>query len=378
MSIYKDLNDVHLDVNEYEEIPLSPLQEKQIIQRTHKKLNNKQLGKFKNKKFMFAAVTSAAAASFLTLSLTVPAFAEKFNIMNLFDFFTNEEHYIFEEFNEHATFIGQVQEDNGIQITLNQAVYDKDSVTIAYTINSEKDLGERPVLDNAISVEEYGAVNEDHLYSRKYLVKKISNFEYAVLEVYNFSYYDNSKAVPDTLHISWDGGRVANLNNGSQTTLGNWNFEFTLQSLESAAVYFADQNVQTTDTGIEIEVAKITQSPISTTFYINEKVDERIVSQEEMEMRGVLIEYLVSDDLGNDYNYIHSRSTGHSTDFDANHVSTPQLVLNPIHEDASYIYLTPVINVLKVENPDANGSGTVVPAMEPFQIEPIRVPLNNN
>ena len=377
MSIYKDLNDVHLDVNKYEEIPLSPLQEKQIIQRTKKKLNNKQPRKAKNKKYMFTAVASVAAVSFLTVSLTVPAFAEKFNIMNLFDFFTNDKHYIFEEFNEHATFIGQVQKEKDIKITLNQAVYDKDRITIAYTIHSEKDLGERPVLDNAISVEEYGTVNEDHLYSRKYLVEKISNFEYAVLEVYNFSYYDNSKIVPETLHISWDGGRVANLNNSSQFTLGNWNFEFTLQSLESATVNFADLNVQTTDTGIEIKVEKMTQSPISTTFYINEKVDERIVSQEEIEMRGVLIQYLVSDDLGNEYNYIHSRSTGHSTDFDANHVSTPQLLLNRIHEDASYIYLTPVINVIKVVNPDANGSGSGLPAMEPFQIEPIRVPLNN-
>lgn len=377
MSIYKDLNDVHIDVKKYEEIPLSPLQEKQIIQRTQKKLNNKQPGKVKNKKYMFTAVASVAAASFLTLSLTVPAFAEKFNIMNLFDFFTNEDQYIFEEFNEHASFIGQVQEDNGIKITLNQAVYDKESLTIAYTINSEKDLGERPVLDNAINVEEYGTVNEDYIYSRNYLVEKISNFEYAVLEVYNFSYYDNLKAAPDTLHISWDGGRVANLNKGSQFTLGNWNFEFTLQSLESVAVNFADRNVQTTDTGIEIEVAKMTQSPISTTFYISEKVDERIVSQEEIEMRGVLIDYLVSDDLGNEYNYIHSRSTDHSTDFDANHISTPQIVLDPIHEEASYIYIKPVINVFKVENPDANGSGNVVPALEPFQIEPIRVPLNN-
>lgn len=377
MSIYKDLNDVHLDVKKYEEIPLSPLQEKQIIQRTQKKLNNKQQGKVNNKKYMFTAVASVVAASFLTLSLTVPTFAEKFNIMNLFDFFIKEDRYIFEEFNDQATFIGQVQEDNGIKITLNQAVYDKDTLTITYTINSEKDLGERPVLDNAINVEEYGTVNEDYVYSRNYLVEKISNSEYAVLEVYNFSYYDNLKAVPDTLHISWDGGRVANLNNGSQSTLGNWNFEFTLQSLESAAVNFADRNVQTTDTGIEIEVVKMTQSPISTTFYISEKVDERIVSQEEIEMCGVLIEYVVSDDLGNEYNYIHSRSTGHSTDFDANHISTPQIILEPIHEEASYIYITPVINVLKVENPDANGSGAAVPALEPFKIEPIRVPLNN-
>lgn len=377
MSIYKDLNDVHLDVEKYEEIPLSPFQEIQIIERTQKKLNNNKRGKVKNRKYMFTAVASVAAASFLTLSLTVPALAEKFNIKNVFDFFTNEEQYIFEEFNEHALYIGQVQEDNGIKITLTQAVYDKDSLTVAYTISSEKDLGERPVLDNAIDVEEYGTVNEDYVYSRNYLVEKISNFEYAVLEVYNFSYYDNSKEVPDTLHISWDGGRVANLNKGSQSTLGNWNFEFTLQSLESASSNFADRNVQTSDTGIEIEVAKMTQSPISTTFYINEKIDERIVSQEDIEMRGVLIEYLVSDDLGNDYNYIHNRGTGHSTDFNANHISTPQIVLNPIHVDASYIYLTPVINVFKVENTNANGSGTVVPAMKPFQIEPIRVPLNN-
>ena len=33
------------------------------------------------------------------------------------------------------------------------------------------------------------------------------------------------------------------------------------------------------------------------------------------------------------------------------------------------------ISKLKVDNPDANGDGPLVPVMEPYQIEPIRVPL---
>lgn len=376
MSIFNDLNEVKLNLIEYEEIPLSELEEKQVIQRTQKKLNSKQSIKIKKKKFIVTAAASLVAALFITFTLAFPTFAEKFSFMNIFNLFTNNEQYIFEEYDEHATSIGQVAEDNGIEITINKAVYDKENITIAYTINSEKDLGERPVLRDDIKVEELGLVNEDHIYSRKYLVEKINDYEYAVLFVYNFSFYDSSRVIPETVNISWRGDNVTNLNNVYQTTTGNWNFEFSLQSLESDVTNFVNNDVLTTDMGIDIELTKMTESSISTTFYLNEKVDERIVSQEEKEMRFIEIDYLVSDDLGNEYGLIHFRGTGHSTDFGIDHVNDPQIITNPLHKDASYIYITPIIHVLKVDNPDANGDGTLVPVMEPYQIEPIRVPLN--
>jgi len=380
MSIFKDLNEVQLNLNEYEEIPLSELEEKQIIQRTQKKLNCKQSIKIKKNKYTVTAAASFVAALFITFTIAFPTFAEKFSFTNIFDFFTNNEQYIFEEYDEYATPIGQVAEDNGIKITINKAVYDKENITIAYTINSEEYLGERPVLLDDITVEELGLVNEDHIYSRKFIVEKINDYEYAVLYVFNFSFYDSSRVIPETVNISWRGDNVTNLKTPSnfyKTTKGNWNFEFSLQLLENDVTNYVANDVITTDTGIEIGLSKITQSPISTTFYLNEKVDERIVSKEEKEMRFIEIEYLVSDNLGNEYGLIHIRGTGHSTDFGTDHINDPQIITNRLHEDASYIYITPIINVLKVDNPDVNGDGTLVPVMEPFQIEPVRVPLND-
>lgn len=374
MSIFKDLNDVQLDVNEYEEIPLSPIAQKRIIHHTHKKLQSKKTFHFK-KNTLFTAIATFVAAFFITINIAFPTFAEKLpNFTNIFDFFINNEHYIFEEYNEHATYIGQTKENSGISITITNAVYDKENITIAYTIESEQDLdlGERPALFGEMKVARFGNQYNDSGYFEKYIVEKVNDHQYAVLYIYELI----SGPKPETVHISWNGDTVINLNNVNQSVSGYWDFNFTLQALESNITKFASKNIKSNDAGVEITLKKMTQSPISTTIYLAEKVEERIVSQEEQEFRSVFIEYFVADDLGNEYSIIHYRDTGHSTDFQESHISTPRITINVIDKDASYIYITPIVNVGKVDNPDENGSGTIVPVMAPYEIEPIRISLN--
>ncbi|MCH7323241.1 DUF4179 domain-containing protein [Solibacillus sp. MA9] len=369
MSFLNDLNDVKLDIEEYEQIPLSAVEQKRIIQRTQKRLKSKKALFFKRKKHFVSAIASISAISFITLNIAFPTFAEKLpTFTNIFEFFTDNERNIFEDYSEHTTYIGQTQESNGISITVTDAVYDKENITIAYTIKSEKDLGERPVLLEDIIVDEFVDQYKHSGYSKNYLVKKIDEHEYAVLYVYEL--ITGSK--PETINISWQGDNVTNLNNGNQLVSGHWNFEFSLQALENSVTSFKSPKIKSSDTGVEITLVKMTQSPISTTIKLAEKVDERIVSQEQEELRTVSIEYLVSDDLGNEYNIIHYRDTGHSTDFNINHISTPRITMNIPNNNASYITITPIVTAYKVVNSD----GLLEQVIEPYKIEPIHVPLN--
>jgi hypothetical protein len=60
-------------------------------------------------------------------------------IGNIFEFFSNEsKSYVFDEYNQYSTEIGTTKESNGVEITITNAVYDGESVTIAYTMRSEK------------------------------------------------------------------------------------------------------------------------------------------------------------------------------------------------------------------------------------------------
>ncbi len=369
MSIFKDLNDIKLDVEAYEEIPLSEVEQKRLIIRTHKKIKSTKAKTFKRKKRFIAAFASISAISLITLNIAFPTFAEKLpTLTNIFEFFTDNERNIFDNFSEHATSIGLTQENNGISITVTDAVYDKENITIAYKIKSEQDLGERPVLLGDIIVDEFGNQYEHSGYSKNYLVKKIDNHEYAVLYVYELI----SGSKPETINISWQGDNVRNLNNVSQFVDGHWEFEFSLQALENSVMNFKSHNIHSLDPGIKISLVEMTQSPISTTIQLAEKVDERLISQEQEELSLVLIEYLVSDDLGNNYNIIHYRDTGHSTDFNPNHISAPRITTNLINNDASFITITPIVNVYKV----SNSQGHLEQIVKPYEIEPILVPLN--
>ncbi|MDF2066650.1 DUF4179 domain-containing protein [Bacillus sp. Cr_A10] len=374
MSIFKELNDVRLDVSEFEEIPLSTMERKRIQKRIYNKISTKTKMK-KKKNYFLLAVASFIVISSFTFILTFPALAAKVPIIsNIFELLIHDENYVFEEYDKHSTDIGITQESNGINITTTNAVYDGENITIAYTIKSEQDLGERPVLEGKIIVDEFGDRYKDNGYFENYIVEKINDHEYAVIYIYQL--LDGSK--PDTLHVTWSGDTVLNLNNVRQATLGSWSFQFSLDMLDNKTRKFATSEFSTEEEGIEVELTKITQTPISSTIYLSELVDERVVSQEEEEMRSASIEYLISDNLGKEYKYVHYRDTGHSTDFDANHRSYPRITTNVFDDAATTLTITPIINVMKVANPDSNGDGPLVPVMEPYTIESIQVPINKN
>src|SRR5699024_10190623 len=109
---------------------------------------------------------------------------------------------------------------------------------------------------------------------------------------------------------------ITDLYNANNTTTGNWSFEFSLSELEQESKLFANKNVNTEEEGIKISAVKMTETPISTTYYLSEKIDIRTISMEEEEWRGVQVDYIVADNLGNEYETILHREGVHSTDFD--------------------------------------------------------------
>ena len=44
------------------------------------------------------------------------------------------------------------KESNGIKVTINDAVFDGETVTITYSIESDKDLGEDPIILDTLDI----------------------------------------------------------------------------------------------------------------------------------------------------------------------------------------------------------------------------------
>lgn len=361
--LYKQFNHVKIDM-ELEPMEVSTHEKERI---------EKRIFKVKKKKYFTKYMAAAAIfllATGITVGYTFPAFATNIPIIgNVFSLFVDNEKYVFDNYGQYSTAMGMSQESNGVEVTITNAVYDTENITIAYTIKSDKSLGERPVIEESIVVDEFKERYKYNGYDRNYIVQKLSDTEYAVVYVYQLL----KGTKPEKVHVSFQGDEIRDLNNGYNAVAGDWSFEFTLEALKSESQIYQKDSLKSEAEGVEVAVLKSTKTPIATTFYMSELVDEALLAQEYDKVRLVFVDYRVTDDLGNQYNFIHHRGTAHSTDFGEFHTNYPRITLPAFDERATSITITPIISVNKVKNDAIEGE--VVPVKEPFEIAPIQIPV---
>ena len=356
--IYQNFNHLNIDMD-IEPMEVSAV-EKERIKRTVIKTKKK---KHVTRNFIVAA--SLLAVSSITIGSTFPAFAANIPIIgSLFELFTDNERYVFDNYDEYSTIIGMSQESNGVEVTVTDAVYDGENITVAYTIKSDMNLGERPVLAGELIADEFKDRYRFDGYSTNNIVQKISDNEYAVLYIYEL--IRGSK--PDEVHITLHGDQIADLSNRIQSIQGDWSFTFTLDKLESESQKLAKDRLKTEVQDIKIAAVKLTKTPISTAFYLTEEVS---VPKADGDWRGVNIDYRISDNLGNAYNSIHYKGTGHSTDFEGR-VNIPRITVKSFDEKAKTVKITPVVSVYKLKN---QGTGELELVEEPYAMDPIEVPI---
>lgn len=63
---------------------------------------------------------------------------------DIFRFLDNGRTGLYENYKEFSTELNMTRESNGVKVTINDAVFDGRTITITYSIESEKDLGEKP------------------------------------------------------------------------------------------------------------------------------------------------------------------------------------------------------------------------------------------
>ncbi|WP_060203756.1 DUF4179 domain-containing protein [Sporosarcina koreensis] len=314
---------------------------------------------------------SVAAAFFIasgiTLGAAFPTLAAKLPIVgNFFELFVDDDNYVFEKFDSFSTDIGVTKESNGIRVTVTDAVYDGENIAIAYTIEGEQEFGTKPILEGAFHAEEFGDSYEHYGFHPEYITKKISDTEYAGLFIYQL--IEGPK--PDEIHATWKGDSILDVWNVKNEFPGDWTFNLTLQALNGEETKsFTDAGITSEADGVHVALTKMTKTPITTTLYLSENVDVRTAALEDEEWRGALLTYVVTDDLGNEYNAIHYKDTGHSTDFRKEHRSVPRITTTTFHEDATSITITPYVNVYKFINDEDVNEGPLELAKEPYAIE---------
>ncbi|WP_088294069.1 DUF4179 domain-containing protein [Bacillus mycoides] len=131
MSIYKELNDIQLDITEFEETPLTKIEEKQWGKRVKNKLRKNK----KTKKWC-----GVAAACMLIVSITVPlgqtSLANMPFIAGLIEKYIDKQQPL--DYSPHKTAIGKTAENKYGKLTLNEVLVDDNKLFISSTFEPAK------------------------------------------------------------------------------------------------------------------------------------------------------------------------------------------------------------------------------------------------
>lgn len=361
--LYRQFNRLGID-EEMEPMHVSEIEKERVKNKVMKR-KKKHLPRILSAAIIFASIVTLS----LTLSIAHPAFAEKLPIIgNIFDLFNdNGREYIFDNYDNHSTDLDITKESSGVSITLTEAVYDGENITIAYTIESEFDLGDEPLIDAQFSVENNYF---PYFMGGSQVSEKINDKEYAGLYMIHLM----EGEWPDTVQVNWDGEGIGSIDletgEMKKSIEGNWPFELTLDAIESQTQEF--ENLVSKGEGMEVKLKQITSTPVSTSFYFREKVDRNLKGWEEEKWEGVIFDYEVSDNLGNKYNVVPNAAWGNNE-----YALESRVISSDIDEKATSLTITPIASIYKIKDDDVGeGEGFEGELVkDPFKLESIEVPL---
>lgn len=123
---------------------------------------------------------------------------------------------------------------------------------------------------------------------------------------------------------------------------------------------------------MNVSLRSITETPVSTVFYVRERVYQSSELLKENNDYAFFYDYTLTDDLGNTYPVSQDGAWGNDR-----YVTTARFLTSPIEDKAKKLYITPTVSIYKpIEDHDQEYGTPLEEAFEPFDLEPIEVPLD--
>lgn len=331
---------VEIDVDTIEEKPLTDIQKQKI----RKNARTKKAPNRTWKKFVTAAVVSLVALSGSLYALPTIASQLPFveNILEKID-----PNFVPKNYVALATIINQVESSNGIDIMIENAVYDGTTLMVAYAIHSDKDLGEQPLTDTMFDIKGATAAtgvsslekSADGLYTG--IIKMTPTFNKHL----------------DVLKIKWQPEKITNPDT-NETFEGDWSFAFTMDTLPGKLEHL---KITSTNDKAKIQINKVNYTDLSTVIHYEYNIDPAIMKKQPLSS----IHFVKAiDNHGNEYE-IHDNGGAISED---GHGFDWSFALYNLSEDVTTITLTAEIYYV-------SQSGKITSDMREL-LEPITVELN--
>lgn len=296
----------------------------QIIDDT---LFNKPVQKKKSKKRFYQV--AAAAVLILgvgtTSMISSPAFANFVAqipvIGNVFGYFETDDYESYARFSES---VGLSQSSEGIDIDIDQAVFDGTSVTLSFILKSENPLGD------ALQIKGHPVV--------KGVDGKNTNLKFEYVENVGFvglyTLTPNFESEMAQVSISWEPDTIIT---DKKEIEGNWAFEFTVSQISKEPIIL-DEKVKTD--GVTVHLKELTVTDVSVNIEYQQLVEPSLLEEWEF----VEAELIASDNLGNVYKvpYNGGSTNGSArTREDFNWTAT----LRGLNSQATFLTLYPIAQV---------------------------------
>ncbi|HEY2493546.1 MAG TPA: DUF4179 domain-containing protein [Paenibacillus sp.] len=330
--IYELLNDINIDETEFEEIEVNELEKAKVKSALKKSLSMKK--KMKSWKKNVAVASIIIILSCTTFGITFPAYASNIPVIgDIFSFLNSggTGPSLYNNYKEYSTEMNMTKESKGIKVTINDAIYDGNTVSLTYSIESEQDLGEN------LNIHGDPALEGSKGMAGSSKISKVDEHHY--VGIYNATAFTSNKE--DTVKIKWNLDRIINQDK-QEAIKGNWEFDFTLKATDSK-VQLMEHSVE--QDGVKVNIEKITVNPMSFIVYYGQEVSDEVRNK----WHEVYVELEIKDDLGNFYSGEGNGGSGDS--YKMNWSKT----FEKLEQHATKLIVTPHIT-LRSYNPDNHGS----------------------
>lgn len=313
--IYEMLNDIKLEEDEFVEMEVDEVERKRVkknLKRSIKK-NSKRKGKW-------IAVASIASAVIITLGISFPPYAKQIPIIG--DIFKAFENSVYSNYKENANEVNITKESNGINITVNDAVFDGTNITLTYTIESDKDLGETIMIWDWIKIKGYE--HSGNTVSSKFI--KVDDNTYVGQE--NINIFDLAQSPTENIEFTLDIKGIVN-NDDMSEIKGKWKFNISLEATEGETILV---NKSVENQGMSATIERVTINPMSVFIAYSQSVSKEVKDKYD----DSYLELEIKDDLGNVYSGETHGASG-KDEFSLSYSMT----IEKIKDGASKLIITP-------------------------------------
>ena len=333
--IYKLLNKVQLDDKEFIELEASEFEKAQVKKRLQQSISKKK--KMGGRWRQVAVAALFIGLSGMILGFTFPAQAGTIPIVrDIFKFIDGDRASLYENYKEFSTAVELSDKSKGVEITINDAIYDGETIFVTYSIKSEQTLGEQPAIrDHRSSLKDADGMSWGETTTR------VDDHNYVgMLKVGNFG-----QNVGDTGHLVWKIDKIF-IAETNTVINGNWRFAFSVDATEQ---YTQIVNKSTELDGIKITIEQLTNTPMSVIVYVRQQLEQQVLDYWD----SVSLEFTMQDDVGNVYEGVDNGGRGYPYDMRTGGT------FEKIDERATTLTIVPHVRLIKFsENVGEQTEGT--------------------